>query len=527
MYCVIYSRFSSDNQREESITAQLRACRAYAEQQGYAVIQTYTDEARSATTDDRPAFLAMIADITQGRCRADIVLVHKLDRFARNRYDSAYYKRELRKAGCRIESVLERLDDSPESVLMESVIEGMAEYYSKNLARETMKGMKENALQGRHTGGRCPLGYCVDERGHYQIDETTAPAIRLLFQSYARGESYKMICDRLNAAGYRTATGGLWRATCLPDILRNEKYAGVFVFNRSAAKVDGKRNHHRQKTADDIIRVPGAIPTLVDAETWQAVQARMEAHQSPHNRGRNGAKVLYLLSGLIYCGECGERLVGASSSYHTRVSQEWRQRNYYSCRLKCGLKRIQQEEVEAVIMRALEREVLDPENMREMAHNAVTGMEARQQTNRGEGPHLQQELRRVEERIANLVQAIASAGGANVQALIAEIDRLEQTKATLRTRLDEWDIVQHMAVTEEHIYQELLRQRATLLERNPLEVKRIVQNLVARVTVTVADIKAQFALTASSLLDDCAFIWWRRGESNPRPKTGPRWPLRA
>ena len=125
MKAVIYARYSSDNQREESITAQVRACTEYAERQGYTVVKVYTDEARSAQTDDRPGILHMIADIKAKRLVVDVVLVHKLDRFARNRYDSAFYKRELRRAGVRVESVLERFDDSPESVLLESLIEGM------------------------------------------------------------------------------------------------------------------------------------------------------------------------------------------------------------------------------------------------------------------------------------------------------------------------------------------------------------------------------------------------------------------
>ncbi|MCL6559890.1 MAG: recombinase family protein, partial [Firmicutes bacterium] len=176
MKAVIYARFSSDNQREESITAQVRACTEYAQRKGYAVVKVYTDEARSAITDDRPGFLQMIEDIKSGRVKADLLLVHKLDRFARNRYDSAFYKRELRRAGVRVESVLEHLDDSPESILMESVIEGMAEYYSRNLAREVMKGMKETALQGKHNGGKPPLGYDVDSEGRYIINEAEAIA---------------------------------------------------------------------------------------------------------------------------------------------------------------------------------------------------------------------------------------------------------------------------------------------------------------------------------------------------------------
>ena len=131
MKAAIYARYSSDNQREESIEAQVRAIKEYADKNGIIITKVYTDEAKSATTDNRPKFLEMIKD-SEFRL-FDAVIVHKLDRFSRDRYDSAYYKRVLKKNGVRLISVLEHLDDSPESIILESVLQGMAEYYSKNL----------------------------------------------------------------------------------------------------------------------------------------------------------------------------------------------------------------------------------------------------------------------------------------------------------------------------------------------------------------------------------------------------------
>ena len=157
---VLYARFSSDNQRSESIDAQIRAMKSYCDYHQIAIIDTYIDEAKSATTAQRPAFQKMIADSKSHNF--NIVLVHKLDRFARNRYDSALAKRELKRNGVAVYSVLENLDNSPESIMMEAVLEGMSEYYSQNLAREVMKGLVENALQCKHTGGKPPLGYDVD-----------------------------------------------------------------------------------------------------------------------------------------------------------------------------------------------------------------------------------------------------------------------------------------------------------------------------------------------------------------------------
>ena len=195
----------------------------------------------------------MIAD--SGKGLFDIVLVHKLDRFSRDRYDSAIYKKKLKKNHVKLCSVLERMDDSPESIMMEAVLEGMSEYYSKNLAREVRKGMNETALQCKHTGGCPPLGYDLDENRHLIINESEAQAVRIIFQMFADGHGYSTIIDYLNAHGYKTKRGKMFGKNSLYEILSNEKYTGVFVFNKAAARADGKRNNHAQKDSD--IRIEG------------------------------------------------------------------------------------------------------------------------------------------------------------------------------------------------------------------------------------------------------------------------------
>ena len=204
---VLYARFSSDNQRSESIDAQIRAMQAYCKHNNIMIVDTYIDEAKSATTAQRPSFQRMIADSKLGMF--NIILVHKLDRFARNRYDSAVCKRELKKNGVSVYSVLENLDSSPESIMLESVLEGMSEYYSQNLAREVMKGLKETALQCKHTGGQPPLGYDVepDTRKltvNEKEKEKEAEAVRFIFSMYADGKGYSEILDTLHQKGCKT-----------------------------------------------------------------------------------------------------------------------------------------------------------------------------------------------------------------------------------------------------------------------------------------------------------------------------------
>ena len=147
MKAVIYARYSSENQREESIEGQLRECKEYADYNDIEVVGEYIDRALTAKTDNRPGFQRMIQD--SGKKLFDLVLVWKLDRFARNRYDSAFYRYTLRKNGVKIISVKENISDGPEGIILESMIEGMAEYYSANLSQNVKRGFHENALKGK------------------------------------------------------------------------------------------------------------------------------------------------------------------------------------------------------------------------------------------------------------------------------------------------------------------------------------------------------------------------------------------
>ena len=305
---VIYARFSSDNQREESIDAQVRAIKEYAEHNNMVIVSEYIDRAKSATTDNRPQFLQMIKDASENLF--DVIIVHKLDRFARNRYDSAYYRHQLKRFGVSIRSVIEHLDDSPESVIMESVLEGMAEYYSKNLAREVQKGLKENALKCKHTGGIPPLGFDVDRSTKtLVVNEQEAEIIRLIFSRVIEGNGYGDIIEELNSLGLKSKTGSFFTKNSLFSILKNEKYIGRYIYNRSSSKdIDGKRNGHKDKPRDEWIIVEDAIPAIVSKDDFEIVRRKMETRMQ--TREHSHAKENYLLTGKMICGVCDGAYVG-------------------------------------------------------------------------------------------------------------------------------------------------------------------------------------------------------------------------
>ena len=447
---VLYARFSSDNQREESIEAQLRAMHDYCKRNGIVIIHEYCDRAKSATTDDRPEFLKMVAASKTGDF--DFAIVHKLDRFSRNRYDSAFYKRELKKNGVQLLSVLEQMDDSPESIILESVLEGMSEYYSKNLAREVMKGMRESAMACRYVGGWIPYGFQVDKDTHkYVIDEYEAEAVRIMFRDVANGCGYNVVLNKLNTMGYRTRLGNTFSKETMYEMLRNEKYNGVYVFSRASSKNEsGRRNNHMDKPVEDQIRIPGGMPKIVDDDTFAKVQSILASRK---RHGRRNGKRKYLLSGFVYCGICGHKYCGDSmQSGKERITV-----GTYFCNNRknhgiheCNNLGIQQKPLEELVLRKIEEIVFDEDqisNIVEAYYNLC------KDTAGDVGEKLRTmrlNLKIIEQKISNIVNVIANTGSA---ALANQLMLLENEKEVLdfqireeernaeQSRLDETEII--------------------------------------------------------------------------------------
>ena len=346
----IYARYSSDNQRAESIDEQIRACRYFAQQSGlYDIVAVYKDEALSGykNTYKRDGFAQLMADAEAGKF--EVVMVYELSRFSRNGSDTIVNTEKLARLGIEFVSVREKLDQTPEGRMMLFVITGMNEYYSANLAIETMRGLKENAYKAKHTGGIPPLGYDLDSNGHYIINPEEAAAVRLIFDMYLEGNGYTAICEELNRRGYRTKKGTAFVRNSMYDLLRNEKYTGAFIYNRMAKAKNGKRNRHAYKSESEVIRVENAFPAIISKEEYRKVLKLME--QNKHQGARNAAVHDYMLSGKVYCGHCGKSMYG-----ETRYRKEYSY-SYYSCNGHkskiCSKHSIRCDKLEAEVIRQL------------------------------------------------------------------------------------------------------------------------------------------------------------------------------
>jgi len=424
---VAYARFSSANQRDESITAQLRGIYDYAAKNDVNIVKVYTDEALSATTDDRPNFQLMIAELPS--IRPDFVLVHKLDRFARNKYDAAFYRREINKNHARLIAVEQDFGEGPEAELMEGILEGFAEYFSSNLGREVKKGLTENAMQGKHCGGIPPLGYDVDKDGKYIINEAEAAAIHLIFNMKVEGKSHKEIQDELNRLGYKSKTGRPIGSNSLHDILRNEKYAGVFILRKTSPN-----NSRRAADPSKTLRIENALPRLIEQPVFDRVQEMLNSAAVP--RHHTDKPMRYLLTGIIRCGICG----GAMSGVTVRKNKESATRGYYQCGKakrtgECQhKKRYPKRKLENDVLDKIEQLAKSIKDANKDADRIIKRIKKSFPSNNTHRQELEKALHKAEQEFTRLTNAIAS--GADPRFLTDKFNEIGQRREELRQELN-------------------------------------------------------------------------------------------
>ena len=423
MKAVIYARYSSSNQREESIEGQLRECREFAAKNDIIVIGEYCDHAISGKTDKRPEFQRMIKDSEKGTF--DTLLLYTIDRFARNRYDSATYKIKLKRNGVQIIYVKQPISKEPEGIILESVLEGYAEYYSENLSRAVKRGLKENALHGIAPAARPPLGYTTDETRHYVIDPVGAKIVKEIFELYADGRTIPEIVSYCNAHGYKTSRGKPFRKNSLPSILRNEKYIGVYRY-MDVEKVDG-------------------IPRIIDNDLWDTVQSKLTHNFSA--RAKNKAKEDYLLTPKLFCGHCGSLMTGETGTSHTGKVH-----SYYKCNCRkykhvCNKANEKKKPLEDFVVRHTVETVLTDENMEKIADKAMELIE-KDYADTSYLSGLKANLSETEKRINNLMKAIEQ--GIITETTKARLEELENDRRTITAEIAAEELKKPL-LTRDHI----------------------------------------------------------------------------
>ena len=422
MIGVIYARYSSDNQKEESIDGQLRECKAYAEKNGIQIVDTYIDRALSVKTDNRPRFQQMIKDSASKHF--EVILVWKLDRFARNRYDSAHYKNMLRKNGVKVVSITETISQGAEGILLESLLEGMAEYYSVELAEKVTRGMMENALKCKYNGGTLPIGYKVDKEQNYLIDEVTAPAVVLAFKSYAEGMSMQHIANMLNYQGVRTHKKTKLDVDIVARMLHNRKYIGEYKFK-------------------DVI-TPGGIPAIVDKELFELVQEKMK--QNKKAPAKHKAEDEYLLTTKLYCGKCQCLMVGESGTSRTKFVHR-----YYKCvsvknHKGCDKKTVKKAWIEDIVVDSIRRLIMNDETIEYLTDQALETFNKESTVL----PILQKQYAQTLTAINNLITAMEK--GIITPTTKERMEELEAEKSELSIRIMKEEMSRPKLTREEILY---------------------------------------------------------------------------
>lgn len=406
MKAVIYARYSSDSQREESIEGQLRECTAFAEKNGITILRHYIDRAFSARTDNRPEFQNMIKD--SGKRLFDMIIVWKLDRFARNRYDSARYKAALKKNGVKVVSATEVISEGAEGIILESVLEGYAEYYSADLSEKVVRSMTENALKCKYNGGTRPIGYIIDQDQYFQPDPLTAPFVLEAYQRYDEGATMTQIRDWLNSQGVKNSSGKAFTYNNIQHLLNNRRYIGEYSYR-------------------DIV-VPDGIPALVPKDLFDRVQEKLAKNKKAP--ARHKAEDDYLLTTKLFCGHCGAYLCGESGTSRTGVVH-----HYYKCvsvkkkRTECHKKPVRKDWIEDLVVNETMKLVMDDAAIDAIVSKLME-MQDRENINL---PLYERQLQEVETGIQNMLNAIQQ--GILTKSTKARLEELEATRDELENRI--------------------------------------------------------------------------------------------
>ena len=454
---VIYARYSSHSQTEQSIEGQLAAAHAYARGHGYTVVREYCDRAQTGRNDNRDAFQQMLSDTDKHQF--DVIITWKVDRIGRNREDIAFNKHRCKKNGVRIEYVAENLPDSAESVILESVLEGMAEYYSLQLSTNIRRGQLESARKLQCVGGTRPLGYDVDkETKRYVIDKKTAPVVRQIFEKYAKGATEVEIIRWLNDQGIRTTKKKPFTKSSLATLLHNEKYIGVYTYG-------------------DLVRVEDGMPAIVDRETFDKVQELMKVNRRAPSHTWTHQE--YILTDKLFCGKCGSPMVGESGFSKTGAKH-----CYYSCTGKrkkktCDKRPVRQDWIEGEVLKAT-REMLKDEELldwiADQTYNYYLSVNGREE----EKTILQKELAGVDTSIDRLVSAIEA--GAFNDRIKSRLDALNEQKAQITASIADLELASGFRLTRDHIAFFLRQFRDADLEDRACQ-KRLIQTFVNSVFV--------------------------------------------
>lgn len=479
---VAYMRYSTDNQTENSIAYQRAGIAAYCLQNGLTLHDEFVDEARSGNNDRRPAFQRMI-EASRHNPSWDKILVYDSSRLFRNSTDAAHYKTELYDRGIEVISIKEKFPHTTIGWFMEKFTDIVNEFYSRLTRQKTHDGMAVKARKALHCGGIPPLGYDVDSSGNLTINEIEAETVREIFQLYNLGYSYKGMIKILNDKCLTTKAGKPFTKNSFSNILTQEKYIGVYRWNKRKAKNSkGQYNNHAYKPTEEQIIIQGGCPAIVPLKQFQTAQERL----SQHKQGRADTKSRrhYMLGSMkrLKCAKCGAYMVGKVTATHGKKYR------VYSCPNHkggvCPTKDIRAKELEQYTAAVIVKNLLTKDCMPALNRCLKSS------GGNAETYQLRNRLTGMEKRINNIVKGLED-GYSN--ALTVKLHQLEQEKLSLTKRLR--DMTGNVPVVDK---KNLLRIKNKLVNRlvtsDEPEVKEVLLKYVDKILVSNDNVKVVLQL---------------------------------
>lgn len=442
---VIYARYSSDSQSEQSIDGQLRVCEEYAQRNNILILNTYIDRAMTGTNDNRPDFQRMIKD--SAKRTFDYVIVYKLDRFSRNKYESTIHKRTLKNNGVTLLSAMENIPDTPEGIILESLLEGMNQYFSAELSQKVKRGMNETRLKGNFTGGHLLYGYDLQDH-KIVINEKQAEVVRYIYEQFSKGVYVKDIIKSLTDKGIFN-NGKPFARNTVYNILKNEKYSGIF--------------RHNEEVFDNM------YPQIVPTEIYNRVRAII----SNNKYGKRSVDVVYLLRNKLKCGYCGQPI-----SAETGTSKSGKVKRYYKCLGRkrhngCNKEMIGKECLENLIITHIV-ETLSDQNTINIIVNNLLVLQEKQSNGTQLLSMLTKEKRQTENSIKNIMTAIEK--GVITNTTTRRLKELEEQQENLERQI----LIEKSKTAIKYSEQEI---RAFYEQALKLEPKMLIEYIVKEILV--------------------------------------------
>ena len=490
MRAIAYVRESTKKQQEKdlSVPAQLSEIRAYAHRQGWEIIDEFVDRARSGREHHRPGLEAMVAAIRTGR--ADVLIVWKLERLARDSFLSKVVRRELTQYGAKLVSLNEPTGNSPQEKLVTHMFEGLAEFYSDNLSQDIRRGQREVARQGFYPFSQAPIGYQRVEvksgkarRFRLVPDPEHGPTIAHLFADYAAGRTVPQLVADLNSKRVPAGSASRWTPKRLYYLLKNRTYCGdVLIGDREAAPAECEV-------------VQAAHEALVDSRTYERVQAILAARAGDHAIAQWESSP-YLLSGLLRCGLCGHHMVGTaakSGRYNYYTCQQYHQ----EAKGACPGVRLPKRKIEELVLTQSRELILDEQNLALLARLVNEELGAARERAADELRHAEAGLLKLRAKLQRNYEALESGKlelddlAPRIRALREEIREAERALDTLRERRTQQ---QAAMVSLESVLPYAAKLRETLRVGSFKERKAFLAGLITAIVATADRVEIQYRL---------------------------------